>query len=359
MAPSQDRPADLVRLNANESPYDLPAAIKDEILETARDLPFNRYDPGLADGLRDQLAAYADPRSPGRVTAENVVLGNGSDEIILLVNEVFAGPGGRTVIVSPSFEMYHITAARIGAATARFELESGRAAGAGTSFALDVDRLVRACHDASVVFICRPNNPTGTVAPEEAIHRLLAETPAVVAVDEAYHEFTGLTVAPLAPRSERLVVLRTLSKLFSLAGLRLGYAIAPVSLAEKMNRARLPFNVSTFTQLAAGSVLRRRAELEPLRRAIMAESARLQGELVRRPGVTVHLSGANFILVETPLSAADLADALRRRGVLVRTYPDEPSLAHHIRVNAGRPDEGDAFLTAFDGVLSPGKDWRA
>ncbi|MHB8928031.1 MAG: aminotransferase class I/II-fold pyridoxal phosphate-dependent enzyme [Bacillota bacterium] len=181
MAPSQDRPADLVRLNANESPYDLPEAIKDEILEAARNLPFNRYDPGLTDGLRRQLAAYADPRSPGRVTAENVVLGNGSDEIILLVNEVFAGPGGRTVIVSPSFEMYHITAARIGAETARFELESGRAAGAGTSFALDVDGLVRACHDASIVFICRPNNPTGTVAPEEAIHRLLAETPAVVA----------------------------------------------------------------------------------------------------------------------------------------------------------------------------------
>ncbi|MHB8946423.1 MAG: pyridoxal phosphate-dependent aminotransferase [Bacillota bacterium] len=337
---------DLIRLNANESPYDLPAPLKEEILEAARALPFNRYDPGLADDLRRRLAAYADPDSRGPVTAANIVLGNGSDELILLVNEVFAGPGRKVVVISPSFEMYRVTAQRVGAEVVPFEL------GPGPAFALETDALVKACRDAAVVFVCRPNNPTGTVAPEAAIDRLLDETPAVVAVDEAYHEFTGLTVAPRPPRSERLVVLRTLSKLFAVAGLRLGYAIAPAPLAERMNQARLPFNVSTFTQLAARVVVDRRAELEPLRRVILAETARLEAGLAGRPGLTVTSTGTNFILVQTPLLAAKLAGELRQRGILVRTYPKEPALERHIRVNAGRPDETDAFLKAIGDVLS-------
>lgn len=340
---------DLIRLNANESPYDLPAPLKEEILEAARALPFNRYDPGLAGDLRRRLAAYADPDSRGPVTEENIVLGNGSDELILLANEVFAGPGKKVVVISPSFEMYRVNALRIGAEVVPFAL------GPGPAFDLDVDGLVKTSHDAAVVFVCRPNNPTGTVAPESAIDRLLAETPAVVAVDEAYHEFTGLTVAPRAPRTERLVVLRTLSKLFAVAGLRLGYAIAPAPLAERMNQARLPFNVSTFTQLAARVVVGRRTELEPLRRSILAETARLQDGLAGRPGVTVTPTGTNFILVETPLSATRLAGELRQRGILVRTYPNEPALERHIRVNAGRPDETDAFLKAFGDVLSTAK----
>ncbi len=334
----------MIRLNANESPFDLPQGIKEEIFRAARDLPFNRYDAGLAAGLREQLAAYADPGGRGLIKADNIVLGNGSDELILIANQVFSGPGGRTVIVAPSFEMYTTTTRIVGAELGRYETDE--------DFRVDPDALIEACRDASLVFLCRPNNPTGTVAPIEVVKRLIAETRAVVVIDEAYHEFSGLTLVELVSQYERVVVFRTMSKFFSFAGLRLGYAIAPVPLAERMAAAKQPFNVSSLTQLAAGIVLRRRAELEPNRRLILAETARLEGELRRRPGVTVYPSGANFMLVRIPVDAEAFWTEMQRNGVLVRRYPTEPRLKYFIRVNGGRREESDAFLKAFDATLA-------
>lgn len=337
--------ARLVRLDANESPYPLsPRAVE----ALARFDGYGYY-PDYRE-LEGAVARYAG------VGPENVVLGNGGDEIIDLAVRLFVPPGGAAVVCPPAFSMYAVSLAAHG----RRALAVPRR----DDWMPDVERIEALVtgEGARLLFLTSPGNPDGQPVPLETIRRLLA-LPAVVLVDEAYVEFGGESAVPLQEGHPNLVVLRTFSKWAAMAGLRLGYALVSPAVAAAMHRLRPPYNVNAAAVVAALATL---ADLDHARAtvgAIVSERERLGAALSALPGVAVLPGAANFFLCRLEgRRGSEVAEALARRGVLVRSFgrPDGtageelaggPSLHDAIRVTIGRPDQNDAFLAALAACL--------
>jgi histidinol-phosphate aminotransferase len=336
----------LVRLDANENPYPLsPRAVE----ALARFEGYGFYPDYGA--LEQAVARYAG------VSPENVVLGNGGDEIIDLAVRLFVPPGGPAIVCPPAFSMYAVSLA----AHDRRVLAVPRR----DDWALDLEDIeaVAAKEGAHLLFLTSPGNPDGQPVPQETIRRLLA-LPLVVLLDEAYVEFGGQSAVPLVTRHPNLVVLRTFSKWAGMAGLRLGYALASPAVAAAMHRLRLPYNVNAAAAVAALATLEDLAYARSTVARIIAERERLCTSLRDLPGVIVLPGQANFLLCRLEgRSGREAAGALARRGVLVRSFdPAEalsqkadraigPSLVDAIRVSIGRPEQNDAFLAALCSVL--------
>jgi histidinol-phosphate aminotransferase len=332
-----------IKLNQNESPYDVPHAIKDRIHAKLAARPWNRYPPFVASNFIQAVAEAT------RWPADGILVANGSNELIQSVLAVTVGPGVSVVIPEPTFTLYRLMT----------EVNGGTAVAVAADEALgfDVDAIVRAARetDAAVVVLCTPNNPTGAALAREEIERVHDETDALVLLDQAYVEFGGYDAIPLLQGRPRLVVLRTFSKAMAMAGLRAGYMMADPALTAEVNKAKLPYNVNFFTECAAAEVLRCRTELAPLVAAIAAERDRLVAELGTIPGLRVYPSAANFVLfrVEAPgIAHTDVFDRLLKdHGVLVRDVSKYPMLDRCLRVNAGTPEENDAFLNGLRSIM--------
>ncbi len=231
------------KLNQNESPFDVPAAIKDAVWARVRDAAWNRYPSFTPVEL---LARLAERHG---WTPDGVLVGNGSNELIQATLAVTVAEGSVVVTPVPTFTLYRLLS----------EVYGGRHVGVPFSadFAFDIPALIRAAVTAAarVVVVNSPNNPTGTPLPEGAVERLLRETEALIVVDEAYQDFGGPTAIPLLAGHARLVVLRTFSKAMSLAGLRFGYALAHPAVAREIAKAKLPYNVNRVTLTAAHAAL--------------------------------------------------------------------------------------------------------
>ncbi len=268
------------KLNQNESPFDVPDVLKQAVAERVRALPWNRY-PAFEP--TDLLARLAERH---RWTADGVLVGNGSNELIQATLAVIVAEDTALVTPVPTFSLYRLLAGVYG----------GRHIGVplGPGFSFDVDALVAAVREtrAAVVVVNTPNNPTGTPLPAGAAERLLAETEALVVLDEAYQDFGGPSGVSLLAAHPRLVVLRSFSKAMSLAGLRFGYALAHPALAREIAKAKLPYNVNVITLAAAHVALDQRAALD----GQIARVVRARDLLVERlraiPGLTVFPSGA-------------------------------------------------------------------
>lgn len=336
--------SDPIRLDRNENPYTWSRAVLEAALDRAAAAGFNRY-PTAVDDLLAALAAYAG------VAPEEVVPGAGSDENIQGVILALTEPGGVVVAPEPTFTMYAVMAVRLGR---RYV-----AVPSGPSLVPSADALLEAADGASpsdpaVIFVPRPDNPTGQVWQEAFVERLLRGRHWVV-VDEAYAEFASCTLLPDSVRKPRLVVLRTLSKAFALAGARVGYAVAEARVAARLRDAALPHNVSTFSLYCALEALARADEAAGWRDRIVREREHLRAEIARRPGLAPLPGEANFLLVRVDertagLNAAELAAGLAGRGVLVRRW-DTPALRAHFRVSVGTREDSRAFLAAVDELL--------
>jgi len=332
------RPQARVRLDSHENPWDLPAGIKRKALARLRSLEFNRYPDPSAARLKELLASYAG-EGDGDVAPSQIVLGNGSDELIQYLLLTLDGEGA--VVPTPSFSMYAVTGAVCGARPILVPLSG--------NYELPAGDVIAASKGARVVFIAYPNNPTGNCFDRAAVERVLDEAACTVVVDEAYFEFSGKTFVHEVASRQNLVVLRTLSKGFGLAGIRLGYAVAPPPIAEALEKVRLPYNIGALGQAVAECAL---AEPEGfLRRAgkLRRERKRLARALSKLQGVTPFPSDANFILFRTAAPAGDLHAALLRRGVLVKNL-DGPGTEGCLRVTVGTRQENDAFLEALGGA---------
>jgi histidinol-phosphate aminotransferase len=332
-----------VKLNQNESPYDVPAALKTRIQRALAERPWNRYPPFVA---ADFTAAVAEATG---WPAEGVLVANGSNELIQAALAVTVGPGVSVVIPEPTFTLYRLMTEVNAGTVVPVPLRE--------DLGFDVDGIAAAAraHRASVIVLCTPNNPTGAVLTEAEILRIHDATDALVLLDQAYVEFGGYDAIPLLAGRPRLVVLRTYSKALALAGLRAGYLLADPAVAAEVHKAKLPYNVNFFTEYAAAEVMRARAELEPRIRAIRAERDRLHAALAALPGIRVFPSGANFLCfrVEAPgVAHTAVFDALLARwGVLVRDVSKYPMLDRCLRVNAGTPEENDRFLAGLTTLL--------
>jgi histidinol-phosphate aminotransferase len=257
------------------------------------------------------------------------------------------------VIPEPTFTLYRLMT----------EVHAGAVAPVPQTDELrfDVDAIVRSArqHDAAVIVLCSPNNPTGCWLAEDEILRIHDHTDALVLLDQAYVEFGGFDAIPLLDGRPRLVVLRTFSKAMSLAGLRAGYMLAHPALAAEVHKAKLPYNINFFTEVAAAEVLTGRALLADNVARIREERDRLLREMRRIPGIRVYDSAANFVLfrVDAPgITHAMLFDRLlKEHGILVRDVSKYVMLERCLRVNAGTPEETAAFLDALRAIMGEGR----
>jgi histidinol-phosphate aminotransferase len=329
------------KLNQNEAPADLPAALKGEILARAQALPWHRYPAFVPTHLTEVIAERHGWRADG------VLVGNGSNEVIQAALAVTLGDGGIVVAPAPTFSLYRVLAGVMGARYVAVSLAPG--------FQYDIDALVAAVRRerASVLVLNSPNNPTGSALPQGAVERCLAETEALVLCDEAYQEFGGPSAAPLLHQSPRVVIFRTFSKAMGLAGLRFGYALAHPDLAREIAKAKLPYNVNAITLAAAEVAFERREVFEARTRMVIAERERFVAALTGMPGLRVFPSSANFVLIR--LEAVPAAQVFRRLlddyGILVRDVSPGTGLAECLRISIGEREDMDAVLQALRSIL--------
>jgi histidinol-phosphate aminotransferase len=325
-----------VLLHANENPYPPPEHIVDEIYALARKHDLNRYpEPGAE--LVDELAAYAG------VDPSMIWIGDGSNEVLLQACLAYGGPGRKALVFEPTYRMHHRQAAMAGTDVVEALREK--------DFRLDVFKALEAidAEQPDIVFVCTPNNPTGTMSALDDLRRIASAAPGLVVIDEAYHEFCGETFVGELVEYPNVLVVRTLSKAFRLAAVRLGYGIAAAELLNELARVRMPYAQSSFTQAAGLVALRNRVELLYAVPKVKAERERLGDALDRIEDVNVFPSGANFVMFRWA-RAGDLVDALAERGIVVRDFRHLPGCADCLRVTAGTPDENDEFLDVVSTV---------
>jgi histidinol-phosphate aminotransferase len=335
-------PAALRKLNQNESPWDFPAELKQEVLAEVAAASWQRYPEFAPPALLARLAEHY-----GWVP-DGVLAGNGSNELIQATLSVVLGAGDAVVAPSPTFSLYRLLTGVFGGRYCPVPLDA--------DFGFDVDAIIDTAvrERARVVVLNSPNNPTGSALPEGAVERVLQATGALVVCDEAYQEFGGPTALPLLARSSRLVVLRTFSKALGLAGLRFGLALAHPAVAREIAKAKLPYNVNLVTLAAAGAALRGRPVLDAQTRRIVEIRDRFVPRLAALPGLTVYPTAANFVLFRCRRRPA--REVFRRlldeHGILVRDVSGAAELAECLRVSIGTAEDMDAVVDALSQILS-------
>ena len=327
------------RLNTNESPYPPPRAAMDEIAEGFADLTLNRYPDKDATELIAAVAARTH-QPEGRLW-----VANGSNEVLLHLFLTFGGPGRTCLTFEPTYSLHSLIARIAGTRSLRAERDE--------EFRVDARKAIALVRSErpDLVILCSPNNPSGNCDPVETVSSICSEAPGLVVVDEAYCEFAGVgdSVLPLLEEWPGLVVVRTLSKAWRLAGARIGYLVAREEVGRELARVRLPYHLSSLTQLIGRVALAHSDEAMESVAAIVAERERISLEL-QAMGVKTFPSRANFVLFE-PGDAAQVFSELLSRDVLVRRYPGDKRLENCLRVTAGLPEENDAFLSAMREVL--------
>jgi histidinol-phosphate aminotransferase len=333
-----------VRLNTNESPFTPPPEFVERWVGELRDAPLNRYPDRAARDLRDALGKHL-----GQPT-ERLFCANGSNEVLQTLLLTYGGPGRRAAMFEPTYALHsHIaritgTEVVVGERRADFSVDP------------DVARALIEEHAPTIVFVCSPNNPTGTVEPSATIEALLAvEGEHLVVVDEAYGEFAPWSALELVHDDLPLVVVRTYSKVWSMAALRLGFAVAPGWVVDELEKVVLPYHLAAATQIAGRLALDLGEEMDDRVARLVRERERMAGELAATDGVTVYPSGANFLLFRPAGDGHECWQRMVDRGVLVRDFSRWPRLEGCLRVTVGTPDENDVFLDALRASL-PGVD---
>lgn len=327
-----------VKLASNENPL----GPSPKALEAMRGLldSVHTYPDGSAWRLRQRLSEVHG------VPMEEVIHGNGSNEVLDLFVRTFARPEHHIVFAEPAFVVYRLACLTYGIPFTAVPL---------TERTHDLDAMARAVTDKTrIVFIANPNNPTGTYVGRKAVEKFLSEVPpeVIVVMDEAYLEYADADDFPdsmqLRRLRERLFVVRTFSKIYGLAGLRVGFAIGPAKLVDYLNRVRAPFNVSGLGQAAAIAALSDEEHVQRSRKHNLEERARVTQELSRL-GFDVAPSQANFVLADLGRPAKPIYDALLRNGVIVRPFPSLPT---SLRITIGTRAENDRLFEALARVLT-------
>ena len=329
-------------VNANENPFDFPDALKKELNDEIMRMPLNRYPDPSATALREQLADYVG------VDADQIICGCGSDEIMSMLNQTFINPGDVVISHAPSFSMYQIWSV-IGGADFIWVPDNA-------DLYPDVENIINTAKlkNAKLIYLCSPNNPTGSLLPRHDVIDILEETNALVILDEAYIEFKKEgDLTDIVNEYNNVIVLRTLSKAFGLAGIRCGYAVGPKPLIDMMYKVKSPYNLNKLTQAAAVIALKHRDTLLKNVEILNSERQRLYEFLKGLKGVTrVYPTASNFIYFEVP-DGAPLYDALLDEGILVKYLKHDVSDdVDHIRLTVGSPEENDAVIKVLKRSLS-------
>jgi histidinol-phosphate aminotransferase len=330
----------MIKLDAMENPYLLPQNLRDEIARLAADAEINRYPDAAAHQLKTSIAKVT--RLPAGM---DVLLGNGSDEIIQLLALAVAKPGAVLLSVEPSFVMYKMIATFVGMKYVGVPLDQ--------DFSLDLKVTLEAIkhEQPALVFLAYPNNPTGNLFDAHAIKKIIEAAPGLVVVDEAYYSFARDSFIPHLAQYNNLLVMRTFSKL-GMAGLRLGFLAGSSAWLSQLEKLRLPYNVGVLPQLVAAKLLEHHDVLLAQAEHIKQERAKLLASLNAIVGVKTYSSEANFILFRVA-RATQIFEGLKQRGVLIKNLNGgHPALADCLRVTVGTAEENKKFVAALQDTIN-------
>lgn len=339
-APQLDVP---VRLNTNETPVPPPAAFLTELAARLGSLELNRYPDRDAVELRGALAAREG------LTVDRVWAANGSNEVLLQLLQAYGGAGRSALIFRPGYSMYPELCRTTATRSHVVDLEDdGRLSSAVITGAVNE---VVAAHAPAITLLANPNNPTGALIDHTTLRELHDTVTGLLVVDEAYIEFApeGASMRALLDDLPRLVVSRTFSKAFRLAGLRLGYLLAPPRVVEDLLRVRLPYHLDAITQLAGLVAIEQEATFLDQREETAQQRDRMAAALARLEGVEVLPSAANFLLLRT--GRTDIFDRLLEHGVLIRDLSSAVGRPGTWRVSVGTPHENDVLIAALTSVI--------
>ncbi|MBC3887700.1 histidinol-phosphate transaminase [Acetobacterium paludosum] len=333
-----DAPQYEIIVNANESPYDFPMILKRQFTDDICNTDLNRYPEACFPELLNELSAYTG------VPTDGIICGSGSDELIAMINQAFVNAGDVVVSHSPSFDMYNIWAKISDSKHIRILDLPGHIP--------DVDGIIKAACDnhAKLLYICNPNNPTGYTFAKKDIIKILDAVPSLVVLDEAYIEFFGESDVDLLPNYPRLLILRTLSKAFGLAGIRCGYALGNKNIIDVLYKVKAPYNLNVLTQKMAVIALQNRDKVFKNLEEIKAEREKAMAVLKELPSLTVYPSGANFIYFETPF-AEKIYEVLLNRSILIKRFKETGSCPESIRFSIGKPKENQKILEIIKEVV--------
>ena len=328
-----------IKLNQNENPFDLPPAVKKEVLRRVSQRAWSRYPEFVPTSLLKRLGEFSGWPSSG------LLAGNGSNELIQALLMVTLARGKRVLICEPTFSLYRQISTVLEADVHGVQLTP--------QLGFDVPAIRRSIRETQpeVTIICSPNNPTGCVISDEDLSLLLSESKGLIAVDEAYHEFAQHSVAGLLAEFKNLVVLRTFSKAMALAGLRVGYLLGDPDVVREVAKALLPYNLNLFSQTAAEVAMEMYAtELRPLIEAMIRERERVFVALEKVDGLTPIPSHANFMVVRSVRDPKQVFEELLDRDILIRDVSGYPMLSDYFRVCVGTPRENDLLITALSEI---------
>ena len=330
---------DPIRLSHNES-FACPHQLTSLPDLNWSELCLNRYLKQEEGPLLPALARYSGYQ------ATNIVLGNGSDELILNIIQALAGPGQGILIHPPTFSVYQKVARICRVAVHQVPLLD--------SFQLNTEEMIQTANQRKVdlIFICNPNNPTALALAEEDILRILDCTDCYVVIDEAYWEFAGNSFLKYLPHYPKLIILRTLSKAFACAGLRLGYLIADAGVRDAIRGVQMPFNLSSLTQCLGAYVIDNADHFANYIDQMLKLKQQLNAELNSLPGVSTRPSATNYLLIEVPDDPGQVVAELKRQGILVReVHHMDERLKNMIRASVGTKAQNDQFVAVLRKVL--------
>ncbi|MDH5439669.1 MAG: histidinol-phosphate transaminase [Candidatus Bathyarchaeota archaeon] len=332
-------PSEILKLNSNENFFVPKELLRNLLDEVNREIDPRIYPRDEKTELKEALSKYV------KVSPDQIIIGTGSDQLIDLISRAFLKRGDLTLTVTPTFSMYERCVRTMGADLISVPLRK--------DFSLDVENVLKKGSDAKLLFLCSPNNPTANQFEIEKIRRLIDQFDGLVVVDEAYAEFAEKAIIPLVDEFENLVVLRTFSKAFGVAGLRLGYGVSSGDLASTISqRFQMPY-VATLIALKMGVKLLER--IDAFRDAIVKLKAEREVMIKRlngMEGVNAFDSQTNFVLVELERSSAEVYRTLLNRGIIVRDLGRILHLENCLRVTVAPPEMTDRFITEFGGVLN-------
>jgi histidinol-phosphate aminotransferase len=329
----------LIKLDAMENPHRLPPDLRRQLGERLAEVALNRYPGDRVNDLRRALAAHA-----GMPEGFDIMLGNGSDELISLIAMACDVPGASILAPLPGFVMYAMSAQLQGLKFIGVDLTP--------DFELDEPAMLAAIdqHQPSIVYLAYPNNPTANLWDDAVIEKIVRAAPGLVVIDEAYQPFASRSYIDRVARHEHVLLMRTMSK-FGLAGVRIGYMMGPKALIAEIDKVRPPYNISVLNCEAALFALAHQEEFARQAQSIREQRQSIQAVLGVLPGVKAWPSDANMILVRVP-DAAKAFDGMKARGILVKNVSRmHPLLANCLRLTVGTAEENERMLAALQASL--------
>ena len=320
-----------IKLNANENPYLLPPDIQEKVLECVREFCLNRYPDSTSLELREVLASQIG------VEPDELIVGNGSNELIQMILTAFGGNRRKVLFPAPSYAMYKVMTPIEGSVPLEILLEE--------NWDLDLPAMLQAIqlHQPKVILLSYPNNPTGNCFSEEKVLEILRAAPGVVIIDEAYFYFSRKTFLSRLREFPNLVILRTFSKA-GMAGLRVGILVANRELVTQLNKIKLPYNLNTVSQSIAKVVAEHENLIWDQIRRILDERQGLFEQLALIEGITPFPTEANFVLFRSARPGGELYRGLIDEGIWIRNFSDTPYLENCLRVTIGFPRENQEFV---------------